>query len=67
MSKQKLRDIMAVILLLISASTLFTVQGAKLLFSTLPKSEGWLQFGTYIPYILAILSLYLLFWYRIKK
>jgi hypothetical protein len=66
-SKQKYRDVVAILLLLISVSILFTVQGSKILFSMLPKSEGWLQFGIYIPYILVVISIYLLIRYRIKK
>ena len=67
MTKQKYRDVVAAILLLISVLILFTVQGSKLLFSMLPKSGGWLQFGTYLPYFLIVISVYLLIKYRIKN
>jgi len=66
-SKQRYRDIAAVILLLISVLILFTVQGSTILFSMLPKSEGWLRFGISLPYILIVISVYLLIKYRIKN
>lgn len=67
MIKQRHRDIVAIILLLVSLFVLFTVPGAEILFSVLPKSEAWLRFGIYFPYFLIVISMYLLIWYRINK
>lgn len=55
-TKPKIRIISAVIMLVLAGLFLFTVEINSLLFGVLPKTEGWIMAGIYLPYILIVVS-----------
>ena len=59
-AESRLSLIMAIGMLLLAGLFLFSVKSNALLFSFLPKTEGWLIAGTYIPYALIPIAVILI-------
>ena len=54
--KSRITIILANGMLVVAGFLLFSVTANQLLFSFLPKSEGWLRLGIYTPYFLIIIG-----------